>query len=142
MINVTKFAQEITNHITINYKTMDNRRRVLIVEDNFDLAEAARRFLELKRYKVIISDGGNLAEILVTQKPDIIIMDISLGALDGRELCKNVKKDEHTKSIPVIMLSAHERLSKAYGDHCADAYVMKPFALAELLQTIESLLPA
>ena len=121
---------------------MNTKPLVLIVEDNFDLAEAARRYLQIKRYDVLISDGKDLSQILLAQRPDIIIMDISLGGLDGRELCKNVKKDDNTKAIPVIMLSAHERLSKAYEDHCADAYVMKPFALDELLETIESLLPA
>ncbi len=121
---------------------MNTKPLILIVEDNFDLAEAAGKFLQIKRYSVLISDGRNLSQILIEQRPDLIIMDISLGGLDGRELCKNVKKDESTKSIPVIMLSAHERLSKAYEDHCADAYVMKPFALDELLETIESLLPS
>lgn len=121
---------------------MDTKPTVLIVEDNLDLAEAARRFLEIKRFRVLISDGKNLKEILAEGNPDIIIMDISLGPLDGRELCKNLKQDELTNKIPVIMLSAHDRLSKAYGDHCANAYVMKPFALDELLETIQELLPS
>lgn len=119
---------------------MTNKPVVLIVEDNFDLAEATRHFLEMKRFKVVISDGKNLEEILQSYTPDIVIMDIMLGGLDGRELCKKLKADERTKNIPVIMLSAHERLSKAYEDECADGYVMKPFALAELLQEIQLLI--
>jgi DNA-binding response OmpR family regulator len=113
---------------------------VLIVEDNLDLAEAAKRFLEIKRFRVLISDGGNLQEILKTEKPDIIILDIFLGRLDGREICRELKQNEGTKSIPVIMLSAHDRLSKAYDDDCADGYIMKPFALAELLGEIKLLI--
>jgi DNA-binding response OmpR family regulator len=113
-----------------------NKPTVLIVEDNFDLAEATRHFLEMKRFKVLISDGKNIHEILEQQRPDIIILDIFLGALDGRELCRQLKQNEQTKTIPVIMLSAHDKLSKAYDDNRADGYVMKPFALAELLDEI------
>lgn len=119
---------------------MNTKPTVLIVEDNFDLAEATKRFLEIKRLRVLISDGKNLSELLAEDKPDIIILDISLGALDGREICRELKQNEETKSIPIIMLSAHDRLSKAYDDDCADGYIMKPFALAELLGEIESLI--
>ncbi len=119
---------------------MINKQTVLIVEDNFDLAEATRRFLEIKRFNVLISDGKNLEQMLAEQKPDIIILDIFLGSLDGRELCRNLKQNESTKAIPVIMLSAHDKLSKAYNDNCADGYIMKPFALAELLIEINLLI--
>jgi DNA-binding response OmpR family regulator len=117
-----------------------NKPTVLIVEDNLDLAEAAKHFLEMKRFRVLTTDGKNLQQILQQDKPHIIILDISLGALDGREICRELKQKEETKSIPVIMLSAHERLSKAYDDNCADGYIMKPFALAELLNEIQLLI--
>lgn len=119
---------------------MITKPTVLIVEDNIDLAEATRRFLEIKRFNVFISDGKNLNEIIKEKKPDLIILDIFLGALDGRVLCKRLKLDENTKAIPVIMLSAHDKLSKAYDDNCADGYIMKPFALAELLAEIQLLI--
>ena len=119
---------------------MGNKPTVLIVEDNLDLAEATRHFLEIKRFRVLISDGKDLKGILEENKPDIIILDISLGQFDGREICRELKQNEQTKSIPIIMLSAHERLSKAYEDDCADGYIMKPFALAELLEEIKLLI--
>lgn len=119
---------------------MTNKPTVLIVEDNLDLAEATRHFLEIKRFRVLISDGRDLQKILTENKPDLIILDINLGGLDGRVLCKELKQKEETKSIPVIMLSAHEKLSKAYDDNCADGYIMKPFSLAELLQEIQLLI--
>lgn len=113
---------------------------MLIVEDNLDLAEAARHFLELKRFRVLISDGKDIQNLIETDRPDIIILDIFLGALDGREICRELKRDEKTRPIPVIMLSAHDKLSKAYDDNYADGYVMKPFALNELLSEIEMLI--
>lgn len=119
---------------------MSHKPTVLIVEDNLDLAEATRHFLEIKRFRVLISDGKDIQQILVEDKPDLIILDISLGALDGRQICRELKQNEQTKMIPVIMLSAHERLSKAYDDNCADGYIMKPFALAELLEEIQLLI--
>ena len=119
---------------------MINKPTVLIVEDNLDLAEATRHFLEIKRFKVLISDGKNIQQLLEEHKPDIIILDIFLGALDGREICRELKQNEQTKTIPVSMLSAHDKLSKAYDDNCADGYIMKPFALAELLEEIQLLI--
>lgn len=119
---------------------MINKPTVLIVEDNLDLAEATRHFLEIKRFRVLISNGRDLQKVVADNKPDLIIMDINLGGLDGRVLCKELKQKEDTRSIPVIMLSAHEKLSKAYDDNCADGYIMKPFALAELLQEIQLLI--
>ncbi len=119
---------------------MTEKPTILIVEDNVDLAEATRHFLEIKRYRVLISDGKNLHEIIEEGKPDLIILDISLGALNGRELCRGLKQNVNTKLIPVIMLSAHEKLSKAYDDNCADGYIMKPFALTELLGEIQMLI--
>ncbi|HUS03288.1 MAG TPA: response regulator [Chitinophagaceae bacterium] len=119
---------------------MSNKPLVLIVEDNLDLAEAARHFLEIKRFRVLISDGKDLKEIINENKPDIMILDISLGQFDGRKICRELKQNEQTKTIPIIMLSAHERLSKAYEDDCADGYIMKPFALAELLGEIQLLI--
>jgi len=117
-----------------------NKPTVLIVEDNFDLADATRRFLEIKRFRVLISDGKNLNDILGEETPDIIILDIFLGPLDGRKICRELKNNAETKSIPVIMLSAHDKLSKAYDDNCADGYIMKPFALTELLDEIQLLI--
>jgi DNA-binding response OmpR family regulator len=119
---------------------VNNKPTVLIVEDNVDLAEAARHFLEIKRFKVLISDGKDVKQLISENKPDIIILDISLGPLDGREICRELKQNGETKAIPVIMLSAHERLTKAYDDNCADGYIMKPFALAELLEEIQLLI--
>jgi len=119
---------------------VNGKPTVLIVEDNADLAEATKRFLELKRFNVLTSDGKNLQQLLEEYTPDIIILDISLGALNGREICKSLKQNEKTKTIPVIMLSAHEKLSKAYEDNCADGYIMKPFALDELLDEIQLLI--
>jgi DNA-binding response OmpR family regulator len=119
---------------------LTNKPTVLIVEDNIDLAEATKHFLEIKRFRVLISNGKDLFNIIEEQKPDVIILDIFLGALDGRVLCKQIKQGEKIKHIPVIMLSAHDKLSKAYDDNCADGYIMKPFALAELLSEIELLI--
>ena len=112
------------------------------MEDNADLAEAASRFLEMKRFRVLLRNGTDVQNILLNDRPDIIILDIALGGLDGRDICRNIKQDEKTRNIPVIMLSAHERLSKAYDDNFADGYIMKPFALAELLAEIQTLLLA
>ena len=123
-----------------NLFIVSNKPTVLIVEDNLDLAEATRHFLEIKRFRVLISDGKDIQQILKEDKPDIIILDIFLGALNGREICRELKQNEQTKSIPVIMLSAHDKLSKAYDDDCADGYIMKPFALAELLEEIQLLI--
>lgn len=115
---------------------------VLLVEDNNDLAETVGDFLDAKGYRVDYAANGLLAtRLAVTQPFDAIVLDIMLPGIDGLEVCRRLRQDAQL-ATPIIMLTARDQLDdKLKGfDVGADDYLVKPFALPELVARIESLI--
>jgi len=115
---------------------------VLLVEDNHDLAETVGDFLEAKGFRVDYAADGLLAmHLAVTEPFDAIVLDVMLPGLDGLEVCRRLRRDAQL-ATPIIMLTARDQLDdKLKGfDVGADDYLVKPFALAELVARIESLI--
>ena len=100
--------------------------------------------LEDSGYEVeTLSDGKFLFEKIKLHTPDLILLDIMLGNMDGRELCKDVKLSAETHDIPVVLVSAsHSVEGIADSNGCPDAFVAKPFDIYELLETIKVQLEA
>jgi DNA-binding response OmpR family regulator len=108
--------------------------RVLVVEDDPDLAANIGDYLEDKGHVVDFAmDGITGLHLAVTQPMDVIILDIMLPGMDGLSLCRRFR-DESDKSTPILMLTAKDTLNdKLKGfDAGADDYLVKPFALEEL----------
>ena len=115
--------------------------RILIIEDNPDLAFGLRSNLELEGYDVSIASNGVAGlEQARTQGADLVILDVMLPEMDGYEVLQRFR--ESNSSTPVLMLTARgEELDKVRGLRSgADDYVTKPFGLMELLARIEALL--
>lgn len=115
--------------------------RVLIVEDNEMNRDMLSRRLERKGYQVVMAvDGGEGVEKASSEKPDIILMDMSLPVLDGWEATRRVKANPETATIPVIALTAHAMAGdrdKTIEAGCDD-YDTKPIDLPRLLSKIEA----
>lgn len=115
--------------------------RILIVEDNRDLAFGLRSNLELEGYTVDVAETGpeGIASFK-TLSPDLVVLDLMLPQVDGYEVLKTIRKDD--TSTPVLMLTARgEEIDKVRGLRLgADDYMTKPFGLMELLARIEALL--
>ena len=115
--------------------------RILIIEDNPDLAFGLRSNLEIEGYEVSIASTGVAGlELAQTQDADLLILDVMLPQMDGYEVLRRFRKTN--ASTPVLMLTARgEELDKVRGLRSgADDYVTKPFGLMELLARIEALL--
>lgn len=115
--------------------------RILIVEDNSDLAYGVRRALELEGHEVeVASDGMAGLERALEVDPDLIILDLMLPGLDGYGVLQELR--EKDLETPVIMLTARgEEADKVMGFRLgADQYVTKPFGLLELLARVNGLL--
>ena len=82
-------------------------RTILIVDDNRDGRELAAKILKAKGFRIIEAIDGEDALQKVTEKPDLVLMDISLPKLDGYEVTRRLKSQEIYKDIPVIALTAH-----------------------------------
>ena len=117
--------------------------RILLVEDNEMNRDMLSRRLARRKYDVLIAeDGARGIEIAREEKPDLILMDMSLPVTDGWEATRILKADEDTRSIPVIALTAHAMRGdrqKALDAGCDD-YDTKPVDLKRLLSKIEALL--
>ena len=118
--------------------------KILYVEDNEDNVYMLKRRLERSGFEVVVAPDGErgLASAL-DERPDLILMDLSLPVLDGWEATRRLKAAEETRSIPVIALSAHAMpgdREKALEAGC-DEYDAKPVKLPSLLAKIRALLP-
>lgn len=115
-------------------------KRALIVEDDGNIAELLRLYLEKDGFNVIIaSDGGNGVRLALSENPDVILLDIMLPVLDGWQVCRKVRE---TSRVPIIMLTAKgETFDKVNGlDMGADDYIVKPFEVKELLARIHAVM--
>jgi DNA-binding response OmpR family regulator len=113
-------------------------KKVLIVDDNHDILELLKLILEMEGYGVsCLDDGSHLENAIGSYQPNLILMDIMLGPLDGRDLCQNVKGNPKTNQIPIIMISAsHGTLSLAEKQCSAEAFLPKPFDIDKLTATV------
>ncbi|MFA6086467.1 PleD family two-component system response regulator [Mucilaginibacter sp.] len=114
-------------------------RRILAVDDDNDILEVLQFILEDSGYEVdTLSDGHNLMETIRKKMPDLILLDIMLGNLDGRELCKAVKKEGSTHNIPVIMISASHSVPNTMNQEGGpNDFIAKPFDISNLLSKIK-----
>lgn len=117
--------------------------RILAVDDEENIRRLVKISLERVGYEVITASNGREAlELVQTQAPDLILMDIMLPELDGLEVLHILKHDDTTSSIPVVLLTAKEQTADVFEGwkNGADLYLTKPFELRELLVFVKHLL--
>jgi two-component system, cell cycle response regulator DivK len=119
--------------------------RILLVEDNEMNRDMLSRRLARNGYEVLIAvDGQQGADMALSERPDLILMDMSLPVIDGWEATRRIKANDATRHIPVIALTAHAMAGdreKAMEVGCDD-YDTKPVEITRLLEKIATLLKA
>lgn len=116
-------------------------KTVLIVEDDNNIAELLRLYLEKEGYATLVaSDGGAGLEQFRQHHPDIVLLDVMMPVMDGWEVCRAIRQTD--KKTPIIMLTAKgETTDKVSGLKMgADDYITKPFEMKEVLARIEAVL--
>jgi len=117
--------------------------KILLVEDNELNRDMLSRRLARKGYEVLVAnDGAKGVEMTGIERPDLVLMDMSLPVLDGWEAAQRLKTNPETQSIPVIALTAHamtEDRERALAAGCDD-YDTKPVEMPRLLEKMERLL--
>jgi twitching motility two-component system response regulator PilG len=117
-----------------------SKKKILIVEDEESLLKLESILLTSRGYEVKgVADGQAALDVVTTMKPDLVLLDIMLPEIDGFEVCRQIKANEATKHIPVIMLTAKKsREDMAKGEQVgADWYITKPFKSAMVIETIQ-----
>jgi len=120
-----------------------SKKKILVVDDEKDIVELVRFNLERDGFKVIPSYNGEDALRLVkSQVPDLIILDLMLPGMDGLEICRILKRDSSTFSIPIIMLTAKGREADIVVglELGADDYITKPFGIKEMIARVKTVL--
>lgn len=120
----------------------DSKKTIIVVDDEPDIEFALTLMLEDAGYHVVaVSQGDDLIKRLRTERaPDLILLDMLLAGHDGREIVRGLKADPSTRSIPVLMMSAHPRAAQEAADVGADGFLAKPFDLDTLVTTVAALL--
>ena len=112
----------------------DNRRRVLLIEDDSDIAEAIGYQLEKVGLQMKVARTGEEGLEAVRRGVDLVLLDLNLPGMDGLEVCRMIRRQNTTAHVPIIIVSARaDEVDRVLGlEMGADDYVVKPFSLKEL----------
>ena len=115
---------------------MGDTKKILVVDDNPAILDALRIMLEEEGYEVETTVDGATLKDLKEHLPDLLLLDIWMSGVDGRDICKALKSSAATKQIPVIMISAAKDIEQIAKDSGADDFISKPFQMANLLAIV------
>ncbi|MCI0520771.1 MAG: response regulator [Chloroflexi bacterium] len=123
---------------------MDKTRRVVYIEDEQEMIDLVRLILGRKGFDVIGATGGREGLDLVRQRlPHLVLLDLMMPDMDGWDVFQQIKAEEATSKIPVIVITAKaQSIDKVLGLHIAkvDDYISKPFSPGDLLESVEKVL--
>ena len=123
---------------------MTASKTILVVDDEARLVSLVETYLTQGGFRVVTASNGREAlSVAERQEPDLIILDLMMPEMDGWEVYQQMKADETTKDIPVIVVTAKaQSIDKVLGLHIAkvDDYIAKPFSPQELLASVDSVL--
>lgn len=121
-----------------------NLKCILCVEDEPEMIDLIRLILGRRGFEVIGATGGvEGLKMVREQQPDLVLLDLMMPDMDGWEVYQQIKADEKTKGIPVIVVTAKaQSIDKVLGLHIAkvDDYIAKPFSPQDLLSSVEKVL--
>ncbi|MDA8412658.1 MAG: response regulator transcription factor [Desulfobacteraceae bacterium] len=118
-------------------------KKVLIIEDEKDLAELLAFNIEKEGYATTCVHDGKLGlERAVAEPPDLILLDLMLPGVLGTEICKALRKDQRTAQIPIIMITAKgDEIDRVVGFEVgADDYIVKPFSMREVALRVKAVM--
>ena len=115
-------------------------KKVLIVDDDSDILDVIRIILEDEGYEVSTLDNGReVLDEVTNNMPDLILLDVMLCGMDGRDICKNLKTHALYKLIPIIMISASHNMQGFLNEEgTAEGFISKPFDIDNLIAVVDA----
>ena len=114
-------------------------KKILVVDDDVDILNVVQLVLDANGFDVLAtSNWQHINTQIDAFKPDLILLDVSLGTQDGRNICKQLKSNKDTKHISVILFSANHNIEKSISECLADNFISKPFDINDLVEGINS----
>ncbi len=124
--------------------TEKRTKMILCIEDEQEMIDLIRLILSRRGFEIRGANGGKEGlEIIRKDHPDLVLLDLMMPEMDGWEVYQQMKADESTKDIPVIVVTAKaQSIDKVLGLHIAkvDDYIAKPFSPQELLTSVDNVL--
>ena len=116
---------------------MDRLKKIMIADDDPAILDAIGIVLEYEGYEVQSTPNG--AELLTMESgfPDLLLLDIWMSGIDGRDICKYLKQKESTSKVPIVLISASKDIERSAMEAGADDFLAKPFDINALLEKIE-----
>ena len=111
-------------------------KKITIVDDDSDLRDLLQVVLRFNDFKVEVFSNGE--DFITNHKGEtnLYIIDINLGGITGLDICKDLKNNDRTRHIPIIVISAHPEIEKLAKEVCADASLPKPFSQKTRIELI------
>ncbi|MDQ6755556.1 MAG: response regulator [Bacteroidota bacterium] len=114
-------------------------KKILVVDDDQSILDAMEIALGLEGYEVeTTTKGEETFSKISTFHPDLIFMDVYLSGMDGREITKQLKANDETKNIPVIIFSANKSMKNVFKESGASDFIGKPFNMDELYAKVKT----
>lgn len=118
--------------------------KVVYIEDDLEMIDLVSLILNRRGFQVLGAHGGRTGlEMVLQELPDLILLDLMMPGMDGWEVFQQIKANEKTRTIPVIIITAKAQdIDRVLGLHIAkvDDYICKPFRPQELVESIEKIL--
>lgn len=117
-----------------------NGKKIFIADDDADILQIIAMMLQTQGYEVDISNNAkDIFNYEEEDLPDVILLDIWMSGVDGREICSRLKSGVLTKNIPVLFISANSSIEEISEQFKADGFIAKPFEMDYLLKRISSI---
>lgn len=117
-----------------------NRPKILIADDDDAIVDSITMMLEMMDYQVYSVTKGNDIPEALRQEPNLLLLDIWMSGIDGRDICRQIKSTPSTNSLPVLMISASRQIKQSALSCGADDFLAKPFEMSVLIEKIEALI--
>jgi DNA-binding response OmpR family regulator len=115
----------------------ENKKRILVVDDDEDIADMMEMILENQGYSVNTIIRAEEVLGIKEDLPNLILLDIWMSGVDGRDICRHLKNQPLTKHIPIILISANRDIEEIAKTAGANDFICKPFDMDELLEKVE-----
>ncbi len=118
-----------------------NSKKILVIDDNKAILESLSLMLDFEGFDVEAKeDAKDFFEKYKDEKPDLIMLDIMLQGEDGRDICREIKLQEHFKNIPIVMMSAGKNMEESALESGADVFIPKPFDFDVMIEKVKQLI--
>jgi len=112
------------------------KKKILYIEDDTDMADVVAEIMQFEDYEVLTDSGKSMYKLLNTNDFGLILMDEGLSWCWGSSLCKELRTNEKTADIPIVMISAAREIDSIAARCGANAYIRKPFEIYDVIDVI------